>query len=135
MYKRQVRHFHAAGLRYDEAECRLNLAEVLAASGDRAAAEEQAAAALEAFTELDAAAELSRARRLMSASAAGASPITARETQVLRLVAQGLSNVEIARELVVSEHTVHRHVANILAKLGQPSRAAATAYALTTGVI
>src|SRR5262249_18385615 len=53
------------------------------------------------------------------------SPLTGRETEVLRLVASGLTNREIASTLVLSEHTVHRHVANILRKLTLPSRAAA----------
>ena len=48
--------------------------------------------------------------------------------RVLALVANGLSDREIAQQLVVSEHTVHRHVANIRAKLGVPSRAAAAAW-------
>jgi DNA-binding CsgD family transcriptional regulator len=48
---------------------------------------------------------------------------------VLRLVARGLSDAEIAERLVVSPHTVHRHVANVRAKLGEPSRAAAVASA------
>ena len=55
--------------------------------------------------------------------------MTAREIEVLSLVARGLSNREIAERLVVSEHTVHRHVANIYAKLGVSSRAAAVAAA------
>ena len=65
----------------------------------------------------------------------GKSPLTARETEVLRLVASGLSNREIASSLVLSEHTVHRHVANILRKLAQSSRAAATAHATRGGLI
>ena len=58
-----------------------------------------------------------------------------RETEVLRLVAAGLSNREIASSLVLSEHTVHRHVANVLRKLAQSSRAAATAHAARAGLI
>jgi DNA-binding NarL/FixJ family response regulator len=64
-----------------------------------------------------------------------ASPLSRRETDVLRLVASGLSNREIASSLVLSEHTVHRHVANILRKLGQSSRAAAAAQATRAGFI
>jgi DNA-binding NarL/FixJ family response regulator len=65
----------------------------------------------------------------------GDSPLTGRETEVLRLVASGLSNREIASSLVLSEHTVHRHVANILRKLTQSSRAAAAAYGTRAGLI
>ena len=61
-------------------------------------------------------------------AANGDSPLTGREAEVLRLVAAGLSNREIAGSLVLSEHTVHRHVANILRKLTQSSRAAAAAH-------
>jgi RNA polymerase sigma factor (sigma-70 family) len=49
--------------------------------------------------------------------------LSAREREVLGLVAQGLSDSQIAERLVISPHTVHRHVANILAKLRQPARA------------
>ena len=69
------------------------------------------------------------------AEANGDSPLSRRETDVLRLVASGHSNREIASSLVLSEHTVHRHVANILRKLGQSSRAAAAAQATRAGFI
>jgi DNA-binding NarL/FixJ family response regulator len=55
--------------------------------------------------------------------------LTARELQVLRLVADGKTNKVIARELSLSERTVDRHVGNILTKLDVPSRAGAAAYA------
>ncbi len=55
--------------------------------------------------------------------------LSAREAEVLQLVSGGLSDREIAERLVLSPHTVHRHVANIRTKLGQPSRAAAVAHA------
>ena len=61
--------------------------------------------------------------------------LSRRETEVLRLVAAGLSNREIASSLVLSEHTVHRHVANVLRKLAQSSRAAAAAHATRAGYI
>ena len=63
------------------------------------------------------------------------SPLTNRESEVLRLVATGMSNREIAGTLVLSEHTVHRHVANILGKLSLSSRAAAAAQATRLGLI
>jgi pimeloyl-ACP methyl ester carboxylesterase/DNA-binding CsgD family transcriptional regulator len=65
----------------------------------------------------------------------GASPLSSRETEILRLVATGMSNREIATTLVLSEHTVHRHVANILRKLAQSTRAAAATQALRAGLI
>jgi pimeloyl-ACP methyl ester carboxylesterase/DNA-binding CsgD family transcriptional regulator len=63
------------------------------------------------------------------------SPLTSRETEVLRLVATGMSNREIASTLVLSEHTVHRHIANILRKLAQSSRAGAATHATRVGII
>lgn len=53
---------------------------------------------------------------------------------MLRLVARGLSNAEIAAELQVSEHTVHRHLANTYTSLDLGSRAAAAAYAVSHGL-
>jgi pimeloyl-ACP methyl ester carboxylesterase/DNA-binding CsgD family transcriptional regulator len=70
-----------------------------------------------------------------SAEAEDASPLSTRETEILRLVATGMSNREIATTLVLSEHTVHRHIANILRKLAQSTRAAAATQALRAGLI
>ncbi|MGR2751996.1 alpha/beta fold hydrolase [Agromyces arachidis] len=67
--------------------------------------------------------------------AAGVPRLTDREREVLRLVARGETDAEIAAHLVLSPHTVHRHVANIRARLGVPSRAAAAAWALRNGMI
>jgi LuxR family transcriptional regulator, maltose regulon positive regulatory protein len=64
-----------------------------------------------------------------------AHPLTRRELEVLRLVARGMSNQEIAASLVLSEHTVHRHVSNVLGKLGVSSRAAAVAQAGRLGLL
>ncbi len=61
--------------------------------------------------------------------------LTAREAEVLKLVTAGLSNHDIAVQLVVSDHTVRRHLQNIFAKVGVSSRAAATAYAFEHGLI
>ena len=78
----------------------------------------------------DTAAEQTRAAE----SGEAVSVLTPRELDVLKLVAQGLSNADIARRLVLSEHTVHRHLANILRKLGLSSRAAAAAWGVRTGL-
>ena len=61
--------------------------------------------------------------------------LTPRELDVLKLVAQGLSNADIARRLVLSEHTVHRHLANILRKLDLSSRAGAAAWGVRAGLV
>jgi NarL family two-component system response regulator LiaR len=61
-------------------------------------------------------------------------PLTAREMEILRLVAQGKSNKEIAGNLVIAEETVHTHVSNILNKLHLASRTQAALYALKEGI-
>lgn len=61
--------------------------------------------------------------------------LTSREIDVLRLLAQGLSNKEIAHSLYIGEKTVKTHVSNILAKLGVPSRTQAALYAVRTGLV
>jgi len=65
----------------------------------------------------------------LASRAADAHGLSRRELEVLRLVASGKSNREIAAALVISEHTVARHLQNIFAKLDLSSRAAATAFA------
>jgi predicted ATPase/DNA-binding CsgD family transcriptional regulator len=63
------------------------------------------------------------------------SVLTPRELEVLKLVAQGLSNHDIAQRLFLSEHTVHRHLANILRKLNLSSRSAAAAWGVRAGLV
>jgi DNA-binding NarL/FixJ family response regulator len=65
----------------------------------------------------------------MASPPGAAGGLSARELQVLRLVAAGKSNRAIATQLFISERTVERHVSNIFTKLDVSSRAAATAYA------
>ena len=71
----------------------------------------------------------------VAASGEAGTALTPRELEVLKLVAQGLSNPDIARRLFLSEHTVHRHLANILRKLGLSSRSAAAAWGVSTGLV
>jgi len=99
-----------------------------------------ARASRQALEGIQAGREAPRAGALVSepdAAAPGeaASVLTPRELDVLKLVAQGLSNPDIARRLALSEHTVHRHLANILRKLGLSSRAAAAAWGVRAGLV
>ncbi len=132
--------FHQCGDPFETARSRLDLARVLAALGRSGSAAEQARAAHEALAGMQAEREAQRAGALMSelgypASDEATSVLTPRELDVLRLVAQGLSNTEIGQRLALSEHTVHRHLSNILRKLDLPSRAAAAAWGTRAGLI
>ncbi|GAA1806948.1 alpha/beta fold hydrolase [Agromyces neolithicus] len=71
----------------------------------------------------------------ISSTSRAAVSLTDREREVLRLVARGETDAEIAAHLVLSAHTVHRHIANIRTKLGVPSRTAAAAWALRNQLI
>jgi ATP/maltotriose-dependent transcriptional regulator MalT len=124
--------FAVAEAPYEHARAQLALAQVLFAVGPPARARAEARAARDAFRKLDARGGVLAATRLLDPNAG---PLTRREREVLAFVAAGRSNREIATELVVSQHTVHRHVANILRKLGEPTRAAAAARAARDGLV
>jgi DNA-binding CsgD family transcriptional regulator len=113
---------------YEAARVRLLVGLGCRALGDEEAAAMELDAARAVFAELGAAPDLARLERL-DRGAAGGHGLTARELQVLRLVAAGKTNQAIATDLVLAEKTVDRHVSNLYAKLGVSSRAAATAYA------
>ncbi len=126
------------GAPFEGARARLELATSLLALGRSTAARAEATAALGRLAELGAHADVERATRLVESSEAGAAvtlpELTPREREVLGLLAEGLTNRQIAERLVVSEHTVHRHVTNILRKLDLPSRTAAAAHAVRAGL-
>ncbi len=111
---------------YEVARARALLSEACAALGDGEAAALEREAACETFRKLDAAPDLARLESVPTKPAYG---LSARELEVLRLLARGKTNREIAAVLVISRHTVARHVQNIYAKLRVASRAAATAFA------
>jgi DNA-binding NarL/FixJ family response regulator len=115
---------------YEAARARALVARGCRALGDEDAATMELAAARLAFTRLGAAPALAEIDALGEPAApSDAHGLTARELEVLRLVAAGWTNKAIAADLVLSERTVERHVSNIFAKLGLSSRSAATAFA------
>jgi ATP/maltotriose-dependent transcriptional regulator MalT len=115
---------------YDAATARLALADVLVADGEEELAAAERARAEALFTELGAANAVVEEQAQVIAG-----PLSAREREVLALVADGLADDEIAERLVLSPHTVHRHVANIRMKLDEPTRAAAVAHASRLGLL
>jgi DNA-binding NarL/FixJ family response regulator len=114
---------------YEAARVRVLIGLGCRALGDRDSAELELDAARYVFEQLGAAPDLAQARALSRKAARAAGGLTAREVEVLRLVATGKTNRAIAADLVISEKTVARHLSNIFTKLGVWSRSAATAYA------
>ncbi|HET6835356.1 MAG TPA: LuxR C-terminal-related transcriptional regulator [Acidimicrobiales bacterium] len=97
--------------------------------GDDATAAMEFDSARSVFQQLGAGPDLARVERLLDVHRPVPGRLTKREIEVLALVAAGKTNHEIATALVVSDHTVRRHLQNIFTKLGVSSRAAATAFA------
>jgi DNA-binding CsgD family transcriptional regulator/tetratricopeptide (TPR) repeat protein len=115
---------------YESARARFLIGLACAGLGDEDTAALELEAAREAFAGLGAAPDLARLASLGPAAAPlDDHGLTHRELEVLRLVAAGKSNREIGAALVISEHTVARHIQNIFAKLGVSSRTAAGAFA------
>jgi ATP/maltotriose-dependent transcriptional regulator MalT len=110
---------------YEVARTRELIGRACAALGDDEASSLEIDAARELFERLGAAPDLAR----IAPTAGPVHGLSERELEVLRLVAAGKSNREIASALVISEHTVARHLQNMYAKLGLSSRSAATAFA------
>lgn len=121
---------------YESARTRVLMGRAYRALGDSHSAELEFDAARWAFLHLGAVPDAAIVEALSNRQQAiRANPLTARETQVLLLVASGKSNREIAAELFLSEKTVAHHASNIFTKLDLTSRAAATAYAYKHGLI
>jgi len=136
---------------FEAARARLDLAACLVGLDRPGPARQEARSALESLQKLGAVREAMRAEDLLKklaempgpsagkdpggAGASVESKLTAREIEVLRLVAEGLGDKEIADRLHLSGHTVHRHISNVRTKLGLPSRAAAVAWAAQNGLL
>jgi DNA-binding CsgD family transcriptional regulator len=115
---------------YESARVRVQIAMACRAVGDSETAELELAAARTVFGDLGAVRDVARVDELVTrAAAVKGSGLSRREIEVLRLLANGRTNREIASELGISERTVDRHVSNIYAKLDVATRSGATAYA------
>ena len=120
---------------YEGARSRVLMGLACRAIGDTDSATLEFDAAHKTFTQLGAAPDMARLAALRRYEPVGpAGGLSAREVEVIRLVASGKSNRAIAAQLFISEKTVARHVSNIFTKLGVSTRAAATAYAYEHGL-
>jgi DNA-binding CsgD family transcriptional regulator len=122
-----VEAWHALGVPYEEATARTLLGQAERLAGDDAGAAASFGAAVAQFDQIGARLE----SRLVRDDTKRELPegLTEREVEVLRLIAAGLTNNEIAAELFLSVKTVSRHLSNIFTKIGVSTRAAATAFA------
>jgi DNA-binding CsgD family transcriptional regulator len=122
-------------LPYEAAQARMLCGQAARAVGDEDGGRAELRAALGAFERLGAVRDVATVEALLAGPGELPGGLTAREAEVLRLVAAGKSNRAIAGELVISEHTVARHVQNIFTKLNVSSRSAATAFAFERGLV
>jgi len=120
---------------YELARTRVTIARACRALGDLDAAEIELGLARTTFEQLGAAPDLDRLVPSVDGGSSFASELSDRELEVIRLVATGRTNREIATTLSISAHTVARHLQNIFVKLGVSSRTAATAYAYRRGFV
>jgi LuxR family maltose regulon positive regulatory protein len=134
--------FKQSGAPFETGRARVELALVMEALGRREAAAEEIQRAIDDLTPLGASLDIARAHavfeRLAKSPAAGPADrmgLTPRQIEILRLISIGLNNQAIAERLFISEHTVHRHVANTLNKLNVSSRSAAVAHAGRLGLL
>ncbi|HVX41713.1 MAG TPA: LuxR C-terminal-related transcriptional regulator [Gemmatimonadaceae bacterium] len=119
-FESAIERFERSGAPFEVARARTELARTYAALGRAESAEREARLSAGAMQKLRAAPE----------SPKRGEALTPRQREILRFICQGMSNAEIATRLRLSDHTVKRHVANLLLRLDLPSRAAAAAYAV-----
>lgn len=120
---------------YEAARVRVLMGLACRDLGDEHSAEMELDAARWIFTQLGALPDVARVEALSRIAGPATGGLTARETQVLRLVATGRTNRALAGELFLSEKTIARHLSNIFTKLRVTSRSAATAYAYEHGLV
>ncbi len=139
-----VSQYDSGGAPLEAALARLELADALDRLGRHRTAEREARLAKDALASLGARAYLSRAVDMLERfvqpaaerkDASSTLALSERELEVLALVARGLTNEEIADRLILSPHTIKRHIANVLMKLGESTRAAAVARATRAGLL
>jgi DNA-binding NarL/FixJ family response regulator len=136
--------FVRLGMPFETARTRPLLSQTLSGEPDPEVAEAEARAALVVFENLGAnvnaaAATLLRGMetktREQTSKTSDLAGLSRREVEVLRSVAPGMSNQDIADRLVLSKHAIHRHASSILTKLDLPSRASAAAYAAEQALV
>lgn len=133
--RRGLNGWRALALPFEEAQARLLIGMTRRMLDDEEGGRIEIDAARAAFEQLGAAADVRHAAALLRDGRAAPRVLTDREVEVLRFVASGKCNRDIAGALHISEHTVARHMQNILAKLGVSSRAAATSAAIRSGLL
>jgi len=137
--------FQRSGAPFETARARLDLARALGRLGQASAARDEVRRAVRSLDGVHAAFELAQARELDAAlktAVVAPAPVssartglTLREQEIVRLIAGGLNNDRIGQRLFISGHTVHRHVANIFAKLNVRTRSAIVARAAKQGIL
>jgi DNA-binding CsgD family transcriptional regulator len=119
---------------FETAQVGVRIGEACRAVGDEEGARMEFRAALATFERIGARPDASRVRGLLSGQNAHLAVLSPREIEVLRLIAAGRTNAEIATQLFLSERTIHRHVSNILTTLDVRSRTSAATYAVQHGL-
>ncbi len=134
--RQSVEYFRQLEAPYEVARTGVLLARAQQKQGNRESARLEATRARAIFQKLGAASDVASAEAVLNpATSQTVGSLTARELQVLRLIASGATNRNIGNRLKISEKTVARHVSNIFNKLDLPSRAAATAYVYQHGLV
>jgi ATP/maltotriose-dependent transcriptional regulator MalT len=125
-----LKHWQELDIPYEVATARLLLGQACRECGDEDAATRSLKAAASIFDRLGATLDSRSAQEAAAGASSLPAGLTEREVEVLRLVAAGNTNRQVAEQLFLSERTVARHVSNIFTKIGASSRTAATAFAI-----